>query len=82
MKKLSSLIRNGIEAKFVLPFLHNFFKKEHNVLIYLGLHKEQGFDELIRSHKVCYGFEANPELYIQLKKNIDFIKTYISYTLL
>jgi FkbM family methyltransferase len=56
----------------VLPFKHNFFKKEYGTLIYLGLHRGEGFDELIGSHKVCYGFEANPELYKQLIKRYRF----------
>jgi FkbM family methyltransferase len=68
MKKVFGRIRNGIKIKLVLPFKHNFFRKKHNILIYLGLHKGGGFDELIGAHSVCYGFEANPELYKQLKK--------------
>jgi FkbM family methyltransferase len=74
MKKIIIRIRNGIKAKLVLPFMHNFFKKEYNVLIYLGLHKGDGFDELMPSHRICYGFEANPELYKQLKKKYRFYK--------
>jgi FkbM family methyltransferase len=72
MKKLSVRIRNGIKAKLILPFAHNFLKKEHNVLIYLGVHRGKGFDELIGFHKVCYGFEANPELYKHLVKRYRF----------
>jgi len=65
---MSSRIWNGIKSKLVLPFMHYFFKKEFGTLIYLGLLRGEGLDALIGSHKVCYGFEANPELYIQLKK--------------
>jgi FkbM family methyltransferase len=72
MKKISSRIRNGIKSKLVLPFMHNFFKKKYCTLLYLGLHKGDGFDALIGSHKVCFGFEANPELYKLLLKKYRF----------
>ena len=72
MKKISTRIRNGIKSKLVLPFMHNFFKKEYGTLIYLGLHKGDGFNTLIASHKVCFGFEANPELYKLLLKKYRF----------
>ena len=72
MKKIFNRIRNGIKTKLVLPLMHNFFKKEHGTLFYLGLHRGEGFDALIGFHRVCYGFEANPELYKQLIKRYRF----------
>ena len=74
MKKFSRRIRNAIKVKLVLPFVHNFFRKDYGVLVYLGLHKGDGFDELMHSHRICYGFEANPELYEQLKKRYRYYK--------
>jgi FkbM family methyltransferase len=69
---MSSRIWNGIKSKLILPFKHYVFKKEFGTLIYLGLHRGEGLDALIGSHKVCYGFEANPELYKLLIKKYRF----------
>lgn len=56
------------------PFNHFFSRKENEVLIYLGMHRGWGFDQLFFSHKVCYGFEANPELYNYLKRKYRFYR--------
>ncbi|TRX41252.1 FkbM family methyltransferase [Flavobacterium restrictum] len=66
-KKLQRLV-NAIQIRFISPFRHNYLPKEKQVLVYLGVHTGAGLDELIQSYAVCYGFEANPELYHLLLK--------------
>ena len=41
------------------------------VLVYVGLHKGASFDAVFRRYEICYGFEANPELFIKLKKRFQ-----------
>jgi FkbM family methyltransferase len=72
MKNFMNRIKNSIKTNLIRPFSHNFLKKEHNVLVYLGIHRGDGFDKLIGSHKFCYGFEANPELYKHLIRKYRF----------
>ena len=74
MKKLIYRIWNALNLKLIQPLNHYFLPKENRVLIYLGLHKGSSFDQLISSHKICYGFEANPELYKNLIKKYRFYK--------
>lgn len=74
MKKLIYRIWNALNLKLIKPLNHYFLPKENRVLIYLGLHKGSSFDQLISSHKICYGFEANPELYKNLIKKYRFYK--------
>jgi hypothetical protein len=59
-----------LKIKIINAFRHNYFKKENNVLVYLGLFHGASFANLIHSHKICYGFEANPEFYKTLKKEV------------
>jgi hypothetical protein len=77
MKKLTYRIWNALNLKLIQPLNHYFLPKENRILIYLGLHKGSSFDQLISSHKICYGFESNSELYKNLIKKYDFIKMYI-----
>lgn len=46
-----------------------FFNINRNkdVLVYLGLNKEDSFDRILRQYKYFYGFEANPELCKKIK---------------
>jgi FkbM family methyltransferase len=74
MNKQVQRIWNAINLKVLSPLKHNFLPKEKRTLVYLGVHKGESFDELLGSHRVCYGFEANPELYKQLKKKYRFYK--------
>lgn len=68
MNKYFKRIKNAIFIRIISPFRHNFMSKEGKILIYLGVHTGSSLDELIQSHAVCYGFEANPELYELLVK--------------
>ena len=46
----------------------NIIKKaKKGVLIYVGMHLGGGFSSIFEKYKICYGFEANPELYAKLK---------------
>jgi FkbM family methyltransferase len=72
MKKQVYRMLHAVKFKVLLPLKHNFLGNGNRTLIYLGLHKGSSFDELIGTHKVCYGFEANPELYKQLIKKYKF----------
>ncbi|MDI5898172.1 FkbM family methyltransferase [Flavobacterium yafengii] len=74
MKKLVYRIWNALNLKLIQPLKHYFLPKENRILIYLGLHKGSSFDQLISSHKLCYGFEANPELYKNLIKKYRFYR--------
>ena len=74
MKKLVCRIWNVLNLKLIQPLKHYFLPKKNRMLIYLGLHNGSSFDQLIRSHKFCYGFEANPELYKKLIKKYRFYR--------
>lgn len=74
MKRFFYRVVNFIKIRIYAPLHHNFTKKEKHTLLYLGLHKGIGFNEMLKSHKICYGFEANPEFYIPLKKKYRFFK--------
>lgn len=74
MKKLVYRIWNALNLKLIQPLKHYFLPKENRILIYLGLHKGSSFDQLISLHKLCYGFEANPELYKNLIKKYRFYR--------
>ncbi len=47
--------------------MKTYFVKKNGVLVYAGMHKGSGFSSIFRKYEVCYGFEADPELYEQLK---------------
>jgi FkbM family methyltransferase len=68
MNKKIQKIWNGLKIRIILPLRHNFLSKDKRILVYLGVHKGAGLDELIHYHAVCYGFEANPDLYELLIK--------------
>lgn len=74
MNRIVMGLWNRLNSIVILPLKHNFFSTEKGILVYLGLHKGGSFDQLIHSHKVCYGFEANPELYKKLKTKYRFYK--------
>ena len=38
-------------------------ERSKGVLLYVGLHKGREFDQIFRSYRECYGFEANPEIF-------------------
>ena len=42
-------------------------QKKNGVLVYVGLHRGEGFDAVFRNYELCYGFEANPELFAGLQ---------------
>jgi FkbM family methyltransferase len=48
--------------------IKSIFSPRKGVLVYVGLHRGASFDAVFRAYEVCYGFEANPELYERLKK--------------
>lgn len=48
--------------------IKSIFSPPKGVLVYVGLHKGASFDAIFRANEVCYGFEANPELYKKLIK--------------
>lgn len=74
MKKNIYRIWHAINFNLILPLKRIFSYKKNEILVYIGLHKGSGFDALLGSHKVCYGFEANPELYKMLIKKYRFYK--------
>lgn len=74
MKNFFKRVRRFLRIRIYEPIQHNFGKKDKNTLLYLGLHMGFGFSELAKSHKYCYGFEANPEFYKKLKKKYKFYK--------
>ena len=63
MKRIISILSNQLRQLYFI-FLH----KPEGTLIYLGMHKGNGFDKIFRKYAVCYGFEANPDLYQYLKE--------------
>lgn len=53
--------------------------RKKGVLFYLGMYKGAHFYEIFRKYKICYGFEANPELFCELKekyKNFPHVKVF------
>jgi FkbM family methyltransferase len=38
-------------------------RRKRGVLVYIGLHRGESFDQIFGSYEACYGFEANPELF-------------------
>jgi FkbM family methyltransferase len=63
-----------LKIKIINALIHNYLKKEKNVLVYLGLFHGASFANFIHSHKICYGFEANPEFYKILKNKYKYYK--------
>jgi FkbM family methyltransferase len=59
---LTKLIENTLRT------LQSILGKKKGTLVYVGLHKGSGFNSIFRQYKVCYGFEANPDLYAKLEK--------------
>ena len=47
--------------------IKSIFSPKKGVLVYVGLHKGASFDAVFRNYEICYGFEANPELYKKLR---------------
>jgi FkbM family methyltransferase len=74
IKKLVIRARRFFKIRIVEAFKHNYFKKDKKTLIYLGLFYGASFSRLIHSYKICYGFEANPELYKIQKKKYKYYK--------
>jgi FkbM family methyltransferase len=58
--------RINLKIKDTLYRLGINIKKD--TLVYLGMNKGMGFDQIFRDYKVCYGFEADPELFQVLDK--------------
>jgi FkbM family methyltransferase len=63
-----------LKIKFFGAFKHNFFKKDKSVLVYVGLFQGSSFAGLIDLYKICYGFEANPELFKIQKRKYKYYK--------
>lgn len=40
---------------------------QKNILVYVGMHKGTSFDKIFKNYRICICFEANPELYQELK---------------
>lgn len=47
--------------------IRSIYSPKRGLLVYVGLHKGVSFDAVFRTYELCYGFEANPELYEKLK---------------
>ena len=81
-KKIKNPFRNIISDKFKIilnvifyTVLNNLIiKKRKNILLYLGMHRGNGFDSLFIDYKKCYCFEANPKLVNFLKKKYKFCR--------
>lgn len=54
--------------KQAMDFTRNLAKRKKGVLVYVGLHTGRSFRPLFHRYRVCYGFEANPELFGELQK--------------
>lgn len=63
-----------LKIKIFGAFKHNFLKKDKCILVYIGLFQGSSFGSLINSYKICYGFEANPELFEILKRKYKYYK--------
>lgn len=48
--------------------LIDIFGEKKDVLVYIGLHRARTFHLMFRRYRACYGFEANPEIFHELKK--------------
>ena len=48
-----------------------FFPIKKGTLVYVGLYKGSGFNTVFRNYKICYGFEANPELCVELRRRFN-----------
>ncbi|MDD9805990.1 MAG: FkbM family methyltransferase [Gammaproteobacteria bacterium] len=54
--------------KQAMDFTRNLAKRRKDVLVYVGLHTGRSFRPLFHRYRVCYGFEANPELFAELQE--------------
>ena len=43
-------------------------RSRKGTLVYVGMHRGGGFEQIFRRYKRCYGFEANPELFKTLEE--------------
>lgn len=59
-------LANAIDA--VRGTLKRLRRKKAGVLVYVGLHRGGSFEQIFRDYGVCYGFEANPDLFQELQK--------------
>ncbi len=58
-------------VKYVTDYSNLFqsiLAKKDGTLVYLGLNKGRNFSTIFRKYEKCYAFEADPSLYIKLKK--------------
>lgn len=55
-----------LTVKDILYYLG--YNRNKEVLVYLGLNRGFGINGIFRNYKVCYGFEADPELFKILDK--------------
>ena len=64
-KRFKRKFRNrAVEVLYLLKI-----KKRKGILVYLGLHKGDGFLRIFQPYEACYGFEADPELFAKLQKD-------------
>jgi len=66
------LKRIKIKIKDILYILG--YGRNKQVLVYLGLNEGVGFSTLFRNYKMCYAFEADPNLCLKLKKRFKKYK--------
>lgn len=43
-------------------------RRSRGVLVYIGMHWGSSFEAIFRRYRLCYGFEANPDLYKDLAR--------------
>src|SRR5262245_34504700 len=69
---IDKVVKYGTElaktARSVQTRLKRLGRKKTGVLVYVGLHRGRSFEQTFRDYEVCYGFEANPDLFQELRK--------------
>jgi len=65
LKAMVSVFR--LRCRKLVDYLWYNVKKKNGVLVYVGLHRGDSFRSLIHKYEICYGFEANPELFTLLQ---------------
>lgn len=67
---LGEQVRNVFRR--LVDFVRFTLKKKNGVLVYVGLHRGESFRQVFSDYRICYGFEANPELFALLEKEFGF----------
>ena len=55
--------------------------KPKGIMIYVGLNKGYTFEEICYKYELAIGYEANPEIFIKLKKKFDNYKNVMIFNL-